>query len=131
LGHTTAEEAEEEEEEVEEEEVEEEAEEEEEEEVEEEEEEAKAKEEPLTDKSLQQLREFAAKIQELNLKNVCSYNATNTILNPEEIFEPHHLRASIPEVLNPILEGQAPEFPEPEVLESALVADLVQSETPI
>ena len=88
--------------------------------------------ETVADKSLQQLREFAAKIHELNLKNVCKYDAASMVLNPEEIFEPRNS----PKALNAIPEAHTPEFPTaeppvPEVLESALVADLVQSETPI
>jgi hypothetical protein len=85
--------------------------------------------ETVGDKSLQQLRDFAAKIHELNLKNVCKYDDTGTVLNPEEIFEPR----SSPKPLSTIPEPRTPEFPtaEPAVLESALVAELVQSETPI
>ena len=88
--------------------------------------------ETVADKSLQQLREFAAKIQELNLKNVCKYEPTETILNPEEIFEPRES----PKPLSAIPEARTPEFPPsqapiPEVLESALVAGLTQSETPL
>ena len=87
--------------------------------------------ETVADKSLQQLREFAAKIHELNLKNVCKYDPTGTILNPEEIFEPRNS----PKPLAAIAEARTPEFPAeppvPEVLESALVAELVESETPL
>ena len=88
--------------------------------------------ETVADKSLQQLRDFAAKIQELNLKNVCKYEPTETILNPEEIFEPRES----PKPLAAIPEARTPEFPPSqapiaEVLESALVADLTQSETPL
>ena len=38
------------------------------------------------ERSLEQLREFAAKISELNLKRVCEYKPE--VMNPEELFEP-------------------------------------------
>ena len=58
------------------------------------------------ERSLEQLREFAAKISELNLKRVCEYKPE--VMNPEELFEQPR--------------------PSPKPLESLVEAPLVDSE---